>query len=312
MDGASDLKIRILPPRARPDYRAIASLIGQNNTAVENGSEDGNTVTIQSLSLAAISPNRYQQREFSEDGAELQELVNSIKSRGILQPVTVRPLPEALPEKAEYELIAGERRVRAARLAGLFNVPAIVREVSNQELLEYAIIENAQRTDLNPIAEASAFKLLIEEFGLNQSDVSQIVGKNRVTITNSLRLLQLDEGVRDLVESGTLSAGHGRALLRIDSSRLQLRLAHRAVKKNLSVRALELLVERIQNRTERKKSKTQAKGETDQLERKVRRLLALDTIHVSRDTQGRKRLTITFPSDTAWNSFLSKFKSRSR
>jgi ParB family chromosome partitioning protein len=163
----------------------------------------------QALSIDALEPGPFQPRRTMAPGA-MSELVESIKARGILQPILARRHPK---KDAVYQIIAGERRWRAAQSAGLHEVPVLVRDLSDQDAMAASLVENLQRQDLNPIEEAEGFKRLIEEFGLTQEQLGEAVGKSRSHIANTIRLLQLPESVRSAVQAGTLSAGHARALL---------------------------------------------------------------------------------------------------
>ncbi|MEO0079067.1 MAG: ParB/RepB/Spo0J family partition protein [candidate division WOR-3 bacterium] len=185
------------------------------------------------LPIDEIRPNPYQPRSNVEE--DLSELVNSIKEKGVLQPVVVRRRRDG------YELVMGERRLRAAKLAGLDRIPAVVRVVEDGEMLELALVENLQRKDLNPVAEALAYKRLNEEFGLSHEAIAQRVGKDRSTITNALRLLSLPFKVREALASGQLSPGHARALLTLASRREQVEMCERIVTQGLSVRETERL-----------------------------------------------------------------------
>lgn len=176
------------------------------------------------------------------DQAELVELADSIKENGVIQPLIVSRL-----SKKKFGLVAGERRLRASKLAGLKTVPVVVREISDDdELLEYALIENIQRTDLNPLEEAEAYRKLIDRFGLTQEEAAQKVGKKRSTVANALRLLQLPEYIKDDLLSGALSEGHARALLALISSPATMKeIRDHVVEKKLSVRQTEQLIRRV-------------------------------------------------------------------
>lgn len=189
------------------------------------------------IQIDEIRPNPYQPRTSREpeQDRDFLELVASIKEKGVLQPVVVRRRRDG------YELVAGERRWRAARAAGLTTIPAIVRTVDDREMLEQALIENIQRTDLNPIEEALAYKRLAEEFKLTHEEIARRVGKDRSTVTNALRLLTLPFRVRDALALGQITPGHARALLSVSSRREQVELCERVVNEGLSVRALERL-----------------------------------------------------------------------
>jgi ParB family chromosome partitioning protein len=195
------------------------------------------------LDLDRIRPNRDQpRRQF--DQATLEELAASMKSDGVLQPVIVRPLGGG-----DYELIAGERRWRAAQIAGLLKIPALVREVDGARALEVALIENVQREDLNPMEAATAFRTLIDDLGLTQQEVAQRVGKQRATITNMLRLLDLPKQVRVWLREGSVTTGHAKALVSLGTPDLQVRIAERIVRDGLSVREVERLVQRASDGT---------------------------------------------------------------
>jgi ParB family chromosome partitioning protein len=190
------------------------------------------------LALETIKPNRYQPR-VSPDSARLAELVTSIKTSGVLEPVVVRPMG------GEYELIAGERRWLAARQAGLREIPAVVREATDSEALELALIENLQREDLNPMEEARAYERLAEQFGHTQQEIADKVGRDRATVANTLRLLSLPAPIQSMVKSGQLTEGHARALLSLPSSQDQTALAQKIVARKLSVRQTELEVRKM-------------------------------------------------------------------
>ena len=184
-------------------------------------------------------PNKYQPRkEFNPE--KLRDLVASIKEKGVIQPISVRKIGDD-----KYELIAGERRLRATREAGLEKIPAIVKDVKDEDMLELALIENIQRDDLNSIEEAVAYKRLIDEFGLTHDEMSKKVGKDRSTITNALRLLNLPAKIQDYVSRETISMGHARVLLGIENANLQYTICENIIKKSLSVRQCESLVSRL-------------------------------------------------------------------
>jgi len=193
---------------------------------------------VRELAVDDIAPNPFQPRSRFDDDA-IQELAASIKATGILQPILVRRT-----SAGDYQLVAGERRLRAARLAGLERIPAVLREVGEREMTELALIENIQREDLNPMDEANAYHALSEKVGLTHDQISERVGKQRVSITNSLRLLTLPPEVREMVSRGTLTAGHGRALLAMPTPGDQLAAARYVHAKGFSVRRTEAFVRR--------------------------------------------------------------------
>ena len=199
----------------------------------------------QTLKLNLIEPNSEQPRK-NFDEESLQELADSIRQYGILQPLIVQK------KGNHYEIIAGERRWRAAKLAGITDVPVLIREYDKQQTLEIALIENVQRADLNPIEEAQAFQQLIQEFHLTQEEIANRVSKNRATITNSMRLLKLDVRVQDMLADGKISSGHARALLGLEEGERQYQVAVKITEEKLSVRDVEKLV-KMMNRPPKEK-----------------------------------------------------------
>lgn len=200
--------------------------------------------TISELEIDLIEPNRKQPRKYF-DPAALEELAESLKTYGMIQPVVVKK------NEDYYELIAGERRWRAAKIAGLQKIPVVVRDWAEAEAFEAALVENLQREDLNPIEEAESYQRLQEEFQLSQEKIAERVGKSRSAIANSLRLLQLDPRVRNFVTENRLSSGHARTLLGIDEGDTQFEFAEQVLEEGLSVRALEALVKKYQQKKEK-------------------------------------------------------------
>lgn len=190
------------------------------------------------LDLASIRPNSKQPRSVFEPEA-FAELVHSIKELGVLQPIVVRSIAE---EPGKYELIMGERRLRASKEAGLTKIPAVIRETADENMLRDALLENLHRSDLNPLEEASAYQQLLEDFGITQEELANRIGRSRPKITNSIRLLKLPAEVQRKVAAGVLSAGHARALLAIEDDVRQLELANKVINEGLSVRSLEEIV----------------------------------------------------------------------
>lgn len=207
------------------------------------------------VKVALITPNKEQPRK-NFDEEQLQELADSIKQYGVLQPLLVKK------EGSFYEIIAGERRWRAAKMAGIKEVPVVLREYSKQEAMEIALIENVQREDLNPIEEAQAYQRLIKEFGLTQEEIAVRVSKNRATITNTMRLLKLDEQIQKMLIQGVITSGHARALLSLENSEQQLKAVKQVIEGSLSVRETERLVKRlIKEESGEEKSKKEKKDE---------------------------------------------------
>lgn len=200
---------------------------------LENSTDE--MLTENELPLNEIVPNRDQPRK-TFDEAALEELAQSIKQHGVLQPLLVRPIPSG-----GYQLVAGERRWRACRIAGLNKVPVVIKELTDTETMEIAIIENLQREDLNPIEEAEGLQALIDKCGYTQEEVAASVGKSRPAIANSLRLLRLPQEVRDMTKNGDISAGHARALLAFDNEAMMLEAAKNIVSNKMTVRDVERL-----------------------------------------------------------------------
>ncbi len=210
--------------------------INLNNSFTEQGIADKENVSRETLiKISRIEPNEGQPRK-SFDEETLKELADSMKEYGILQPLLVKR------KGGNFQIIAGERRWRAAKMAGLKEVPVIVREYNKQQSVEIALIENVQRADLNPIEEALAYQQLMQEFGLKQEEIALRVSKNRATITNSIRLLKLAEPVQQLLISGEISSGHARALLGLEDKEQQIALASQIIEKGLNVRQVEKLL----------------------------------------------------------------------
>lgn len=203
-----------------------------------------------SLPIAKIEPRIEQPREYFDQQA-LEDLADSIRQYGLIQPITVRKL-----ESGYYQIIAGERRWRASRMAGLTEVPVRVIEADDRRTAELALVENLQREDLNPIEEAKGYKLLIEEYGLTQEEAARSVGRSRPAITNSMRLLLLSPAVMEMVKKGQLSAGHARAILTVNDSAQQLEAAREIVSKGYSVRKAEQLAGRINKKPRISPTKT--------------------------------------------------------
>jgi ParB family transcriptional regulator, chromosome partitioning protein len=220
-------------PRERRLGKGLDGLIGLGKPTAESGSVSARIVTgAEKIQLDKIDPNPWQpRREFGE--AELEDLIRSIQLHGVLQPIILRRLGD------RFQLIAGERRWRASQELGTGSISAVVVTATDREMLEWSIVENAQRADLNPIETAMAFRRLMTEFSLTQEDVAERVGQSRSHVANTLRLLDLPDEIKDLVSRGTITAGAGRALLAVKSPADRLRLAREAAAGNVTVRQLE-------------------------------------------------------------------------
>ncbi len=226
---------------------AMKNPLGKGLDAIfeDNKLEGDNGVV--TLRLSEIKPNHEQPRKFFDEGA-LMELSESIREHGVLQPLIVRPLLGG-----EYQLIAGERRYRAAMLAQVATVPVIIREFSDMQAMEVALVENLQRRDLNPIEEGEGYKALAEQFSLTQAEIAKKVGKSRSAVANAMRLTELPDEVKEEVSSGSLSMGHARALLSLEESELIVKAASEVISKELSVRQTEQMVSKMQNTAQNKK-----------------------------------------------------------
>ncbi len=266
------------------DTSAAADRSEGISIAVERGTDVARSLE-QPIDLLIRNPDQ-PRRLFSE--AEINDLAASIREKGVLQPLLVRPAPG---QPGKYQIVAGERRWRAAQKAGLHSVPVIIRDLNDLEVLEIGIIENVQRADLNPIEEARAYKVLLERFGRTQDALAQVVGKSRSHIANILRLLALPEGVQDLVLQGKLSAGHARALVTAQDAE---GLAAQVVTKGLSVRQTEALVRDEQKGPASAPRVASAEADTQSLEQSLREALGLK---VRLDDKGGKgELRVSYAS----------------
>lgn len=243
------------------------------------------------LKISSIEPNQTQPRKkFDEE--QMQELADSIKQYGVLQPLLVQKNGNF------YEIIAGERRWRAAKMAGLKEVPVVIREYDRQQKMEIALIENIQREDLNPIEEAMAYQRLMEEFHLKQEEIAARVSKNRTTITNSMRLLKLHEKIQNMVAEGVISSGHARALLSLEDQNMQLEIADRIVKENLSVREVERLVKALGKPKKEKVKEKEPDAVTlayQNLEEKMKSIMGTK-VSINRKDKNKGRIEIEYYS----------------
>jgi ParB family chromosome partitioning protein len=248
-------------------------------------SEDSDN--IENISIEDIKPSPYQPRKFESDET-LIELANSIKEKGVIQPIIIRKKGDT------YELIAGERRLRASKLADLQTIPAIIKNFSDEEAAQIALIENIQREDLNPLDEALAYKKLIENFSYTQEELAEKLGKNRATITNTLRLLNLPKQIIELIKTNKITAGHARALLSLDNESFQIEIANLIVEKKLNVRD-----------TEAKVREKKAQIDFSQYEKVLQEFLETP---IKIKFSGKKgKIEIVFKSKDELENLLSKF-----
>ncbi len=254
------------------------------------------------LPVSSIEPNRNQPRK-NFDKAELEELTDSIKRYGVIQPLVVQK------KNDYYEIIAGERRWRAAKLAKLKEVPVVIKEYEPQEASEIALIENLQRSDLNPIEEAKAYKNLIEEYDLRQEDVATRLSKSRSAITNSMRLLNLSEKVQGMIEAGDLQMGHARALLGLENEGLQEKTAKTVVDKGLSVRDTEKLVKNILHPKQKKLPiPTQNTAEVKRLTQRLEEILGTK-VSINQKANGKGKIEIDYYSTEEFERLYELFES---
>lgn len=268
----------------------------------QDEAKSSDTLTADQVPLIPINqirPNPHQPRKtFNQES--LEDLAASIREHGIIQPLIV-----ISDGPNQYTLIAGERRLRASKIAGLKEVPAIVRTATEQEQLEFAIIENVQREDLNPIERARAFQRLIDDFSLTHEEVAQRVGKSRVTVTNALRLLNLPVGVQQAVLSESISEGHARALLALNSPRAMENVMETVISLGLNVRQTELLVNKTLGRVPSKTKTAERSPELDSLENELRQHFHTKVTLVKNKNGGS--ITIFFYSDEELNAITDRF-----
>ena len=262
--------------------RGLSSLMGDNDTQHSATSRSSSETAI---SIAKLRPSPLQPRRVFDKNS-INELAESIKSKGLVQPILVRP---SNANEGEYEIIAGERRWRAAQVAQLHEIPAVIRNLNDTESLEIAIIENVQRSDLSPIEEAAGYKKLMESYNHTQEQLSEVVGKSRSHIANIIRLLSLPQSIQDMISQGNISSGHARAIM---NSAFPEQFAEKIINENLSVRATEALVKKKKEGPKKVKLKD---PDTIDLEKKLTDILGLDVTISHRGKQGGS-LKVTYKS----------------
>ena len=296
-----------MPPMKRNGLgKGLDSLIPNKNAAnakstIKNTVKSGSTAKVSEVNaddnktgellvkINKIEPNRHQPRKaFEEDS--LLELADSIKQFGVLQPLLVQK------KKDYYEIIAGERRWRAAKLAGVKEVPVIVKDYTNQEIVEISLIENIQRENLNPIEEAMAFKRLLEEFNLKQDEVAERVSKSRTAVTNSMRLLKLSDKVQQMIVDDMISTGHARALLAIDDKEQQYTLAMKIFDEKLSVRETEKMVKALKNtKKQPEKVENEHQFAYDDIAEKMKTIMGTK-VKINQKSNGKGKIEIEYYS----------------
>lgn len=273
--------------------------LNRTSEQAATGQEQGPQGNLQQMPLDAIQPGRYQPRRDLEPQA-LEELANSIRAQGVMQPILVRPTDEG-----RHEIIAGERRWRAAKMAGLENIPVVVRDVPDEAAIAMALIENIQRENLNPIEEAMALQRLQTEFELTQQQVADAVGKSRSTVTNLLRLMNLTDEVKKMLEYGDIEMGHARALLGLDGL-VQIKAADEVVARGLSVRETELLVKRFQQPADtEEKPQPQPDEQLQQLAGQLSQRFAVP-VKINANASGKGKILINFKSREELEAILQR------
>ncbi len=277
--------------------RGLGSLIG-NVQGITQASEDDIASGLTELPIDKIQRGEYQPRKHFDEEA-LQELANSISAQGVIQPIVVRK------EGSHYELIAGERRWRASQLAGLQSIPAVIKQIDTQSAAAVALIENIQREDLNPLEESAALQRLIDDFSLTHMQVAEAVGRSRVAVSNLLRLLELVEPVKDLVNKSLLSMGHARALLALPEHD-QAEIARIVVNRGLSVRETEALIKKTLSPAPKKPAKPEPDPDIQRLEQKIGDSLCTE-VKIKTAGKGVGQLVINFHNNEELDGILQHF-----
>ena len=278
--------------------KGLDALLGSHEENTKPTSEDN----LQTLAVDLIQRGQYQpRRNFDEEA--LNELADSIRAQGMIQPIVVR----LLSDKKTYEIIAGERRWRAAQIAGLHEIPVIIKDVTDQIAMCLALIENIQRQDLNALEEAKALERLIKEFEMTHDETANAVGRSRSAVTNLLRLLELDDSVKKLVEARQLDMGHARAILSLAKSK-QFEVANKVVKQGLSVRATESLVQQLTNKNKRSKLGKKAKDPNiSSLENDISAKLGAK-VSINHQSSGKGKVEISYNSLDELDGLLKHIK----
>lgn len=289
--------------------KGLDSLIPKQTTEAKSAVKEKETVVVKTvvkkeeikLKITEVEPNRDQPRKkFDEDA--LIELADSIKQFGVLQPLIVQK------RDGYYEIIAGERRWRAAKIAGLKEIPVIIKDFSNQEIVEISLIENIQRENLNPIEEAIAFKRLLTEFNLKQDEVAERVSKSRTAVTNSMRLLKLDDRVQQMIIDDMITTGHARALLAIEDKEMQFKLAQKVFDEKLSVRDVERLMKSLSNEKKKEKHKIKNQFIYENLEEKMKALFGTK-VAINHKSNNQGKIIIDYYSNEELERLMDLFQS---
>jgi ParB family chromosome partitioning protein len=277
--------------------RGLSSMLSQDTLKQVSERESGNE--LKQLPIESIRPGRFQPRSVF-DADKLEELASSIRAQGVVQPIVVREVADG-----EYELIAGERRWRAAQLASLDRIPAVVRQVPDEAAVAMALIENIQREDLNPLEEATALRRLIDEFAMTHREAADAVGRSRAAVSNLLRLLELMQEVKDMVDGRLIEMGHARALLSLNAG-LQLKAAREVVQQKLSVRDTEALVRRLQQ-GDRKKATPKTDPDIQRLQNRLEERLCT-RVKLQHQSSGKGKLVIAYNNADELEGILAHFR----
>ncbi|MGS0747416.1 ParB/RepB/Spo0J family partition protein [Halpernia sp. GG3] len=278
-----------------------AILSAESKSSINNATDEGADKlvgNILEISLEDIYPNATQPRTYFDEKA-LNDLAQSIKSLGVIQPITLRK------DGGKFEIISGERRFRASKIAGLKSIPAYIRLVNDQELLEMALVENIQREDLDAIEVALTYQRLLEEIGLTQENLSQRVGKERSTITNSIRLLRLNPVVQDAIRSGEISAGHGRAIISLEDENLQDILFKKITSQKLNVRQAELEVQKLKKPTVKSKTISKLPNFLKKAEKNISDILEVKVEIKSSATGKKGKIVLDFNNEQELEQILA-------
>ncbi|CAN5117078.1 ParB/RepB/Spo0J family partition protein [soil metagenome] len=286
--------------------RGLESLLGATGADFQTAPGSDGEPSV--LALTQLQAGKYQPRTRMDEGA-LAELADSIRAQGLMQPILVRRLDATAPSAtARYEIIAGERRFRAAGLAGLEQVPVLVRNVPDEAAAAMALIENIQREDLNPLEEAQGVARLIDEFGLTHEDAARAIGSSRSATSNLLRLLNLAQPVQHMLLAGDIEMGHARALLAVDAAR-QITLASQVAAKRMSVRETEKLVARVDEPSNAARSAASRNRDTERLEEQLSEALAT-RVSIRANAKGRGQLIIDYASLDALDGLVERLRGR--
>ena len=278
--------------------RGLDALLGSRNLSSEPVPHEASE--LQHLGIEQLQPGQYQPRSIM-DKAKLQELADSIQAQGIVQPIVVRKLTSN-----KYEIIAGERRWRAAQLAKLAEVPVLVKQVTDQQTIAMALIENIQREDLNPLEEALALQRLIDEFELTHAEAAEAVGRSRVAVSNLLRLLDLPKQVKQLLNDGLIEMGHARSLLSLDEQQ-QIQAANEIIAKKMSVRQAEALVKNFKKQVKSNPQTQQKSADISHLEKKLSEQLCAQ-VEIQHKSKGKSKLVIHYHGADELEGILNRIK----